>query len=646
MGVVVATPDTTGAQPMPTLLGTAAPFAVFGGSAVNNTNQTTVTGDLGVSPGTTVTGFPPGTVHGTIHAGDSTAATAKADIVSAYNNLAARTPTATIAPQLGGLTLTPGVYASTSGDFQITGRLVLDAQANPDALFIFKCANLTTATVSSIALMGGAQPDNVYWQLSTSGTLGLQSTFYGTAIAQSGITVNTEAGVIGRVFTLNNTIGIAGSTSGIQTVITRPDWPATTTTLSSAPNPAGTDEQITFTAVVQPVSPNITPEGQVVFKDGGTTIGTGYHSSLGPATLTTTLSPGQHIITAVYLGGDTFNNEQVIHFAPSTSAPITQFVTSGLWTTSDTPSVASQNDTQAVTVGTKFTSSSDGLVTGIRFYKGSANTGTHTVLLWTTAGQLLASATSTGETASGWQDVQFAAPVTIAAGTTYIAAYHTTSGRYSITRPYFTSRRVNAPLTGLSDAESGGNGVYAYGASPTFPTSSFQATSYWVDPMFVSGESLWTGADTPDVASQTDTQPVTVGVKFTSSSNGNVTALRFYKGSANTGTHTVVLWSNTGQALATATSTGETASGWQEVKLPSPVPVTAGTTYVASYHTTSGRYAMTRQYFATSRVNPPLTAPSDAQAGGNGVYVYGASPAFPTSSFQATNYWVDVVFAG
>jgi hypothetical protein len=133
---------------------------------------------------------------------------------------------------------------------------------------------------------------------------------------------------------------------------------------------------------------------------------------------------------------------------------------------------------------------------------------------------------------------------------------------------------------------------------------------------------------------------VTLGVKFTSDVNGYITGLRFYKGSGNTGTHLGRLWTSTGTLLASVTFTNETASGWQQVTFSTPVAITAGTVYVAAYHTTVGRYAITRSYFATAYNNVPLHGLS----GTNGVYVYGATPAFPTNSYQSTNYWVDVVF--
>ncbi|MEU7740414.1 DUF4082 domain-containing protein, partial [Nonomuraea sp. NPDC049158] len=354
---------------------------------------------------------------------------------------------------------------------------------------------------------------------------------------------------------------------------------------------------------------------------------------------------GQHRITAVYLGGTTFDNENPIHFAPSTSPPINQVVASSLWGSTDVPDVVSYNDSSAVTVGVKFKASVSGTVTGVRFYKGSLNTGTHTGALWTSSGQLLANATFSGETASGWQQVNFAAPVAVTANTTYVVSYHTTSGRYSITRPYFTSQYVNSPLTALADGAEGGNGVYAYGAGSTFPTSTYQATNYWVEPVFVPTKTLWSSTDVPDVVSHSDSSAVTVGVKFKATVNGTATGVRFYKGSLNTGTHTGALWTSSGQLLANATFSGETASGWQQVNFATPVAVTANTTYVVSYHTTSGRYSLTRPYFTSQYVNSPLTALADGAEGGNGVYAYGAGSTFPTSTYQATNYWVDVVFS-
>jgi Domain of unknown function (DUF4082)/Bacterial Ig-like domain/Purple acid Phosphatase, N-terminal domain len=155
---------------------------------------------------------------------------------------------------------------------------------------------------------------------------------------------------------------------------------------------------------------------------------------------------------------------------------------------------------------------------------------------------------------------------------------------------------------------------------------------------------IWASSVTPAVVNAADDSAVELGVRFRPSQDGFVTGIRFYKGDQNTGTHLGNLWTNGGTLLASATFTGETASGWQQVTLASPVAVTAGSTYVASYHTTVGRYSFDNDYFAASGVNnPPLQALQDGQGGPNGVYRYGGS-GFPTNTFRSTNYWVDVVF--
>ena len=158
--------------------------------------------------------------------------------------------------------------------------------------------------------------------------------------------------------------------------------------------------------------------------------------------------------------------------------------------------------------------------------------------------------------------------------------------------------------------------------------------------------SLFTASDTPSALNQNDGTPLEVGVKFTSSSAGSITGFKFYRSSSDTGTDAGHLWSSTGTLLASATFTG-TGSGWQTATLATPVAIAAGTTYVASVHTT-GVYAATNNYFTTAHAGGALTAPSSATSGGNGVYAYGGSNTaglFPTNTFGASNYWVDVVLA-
>jgi hypothetical protein len=484
-----------------------------------------------------------------------------------------------------------------------------------------------------------------------------------------------------------------------------------------------------------------------------------------------------------------------------------------------------------VEVGVKFRSDSNGTVSGIRFYKASTNTGTHTGNLWSSTGQLLASATFSGETASGWQQVSFSSPVSITANTVYVASYHTAVGHYADDENYFATAGVDTPpLHALQDGVSSFNGAYAYGATSTFPNQGFNSSNYWVDAVFNpagSGPTLKSIAVTPanpslqagatqqftatgtysDSSTQTITTQLTwtssntavatvnsaglatgvsvgtttisatqggvtgsttltvqpgplaittssvpngtvgvaysatlaagggtppyawsitsgslpsglslatngaisgtptasgtssftaqasdsatpavavskslsitinapaagcttnctiwpsaarpakpddgpdksveLGVKFKADRNGMITAIRFFKAAANTGTHVANLWSSTGTLLATATFSGETASGWQQVNFSTPVSITANTIYVASYHTKVGHYADDQNYFAAGVDNAPLHALQNGVSGVDGLYNYGAGNTFPTLGFNSSNYWVDVVF--
>jgi hypothetical protein len=155
--------------------------------------------------------------------------------------------------------------------------------------------------------------------------------------------------------------------------------------------------------------------------------------------------------------------------------------------------------------------------------------------------------------------------------------------------------------------------------------------------------SVWSASATPgQIAS--DSNAVELGMRFRSEVAGRVTGVRFYKGAGNTGTHTGSLWTSTGTLLATVTFAGETASGWQQMNFSAPVVITANTTYVISYHTNTGNYAVNGGFFTSSGVdNPPLHALANGVDGLTGVYLYGTG-GFPTQSFNASNYWVDVVF--
>lgn len=140
----------------------------------------------------------------------------------------------------------------------------------------------------------------------------------------------------------------------------------------------------------------------------------------------------------------------------------------------------------------------------------------------------------------------------------------------------------------------------------------------------------------------TDGQGITLGVRFTSSANGYIKGIRFYKVSTNTGTHTAFLYSSTGTVLATAVFT-ETTSGWQNAIFTTSVPITAGTIYVAAYFSPNGQYSNTLNAFAVAITNSPLTAPASTTTNLNGVYSYGTVATFPINSYQKSNYWVDLM---
>jgi hypothetical protein len=168
--------------------------------------------------------------------------------------------------------------------------------------------------------------------------------------------------------------------------------------------------------------------------------------------------------------------------APGTAS----FVENALsvWSPSVTPGTVDAGDPGAVELGMKFRSDVAGVVTGVRFYKAAANTGTHIGNLWTSTGTLLGTVTFTGETASGWQQANFATPISIAANTTYVISYFTPAGHYSDNSPFFTTGVDNAPLHALADGVDGPNGLYRYGSTSGFPSSTFNTSAYWVDLVF------------------------------------------------------------------------------------------------------------------------------------------------------------------
>ncbi|WP_164515429.1 DUF4082 domain-containing protein [Microbacterium sp. 10M-3C3] len=412
-----------------------------------------------------------------------------------------------------------------------------------------------------------------------------------------------------------------------------------------------------------------------------------------------------------------------------------------------TPTLASANDPDPAELGLRFTPDADGFVTGVRFYKGAANTGTHVGSLWDSSGRRLAQVTFPTETATGWQTATLSTAVPVIAGQTYTVSYTAPRGGYAMDARYWPyTARQTTPLTVSSAVGAAAAGVF--GTAGTFPTGTWNESNYYVDVVFsradtspvrlvaqtpaagvssvdpaaaitatflrdvvassvkltvtgpggtaVAGTlsydattrtarfapasalaastaytvtpaatdasgvtladgsawtfttraadraagdcpcSLWNESRTPTIASDADADLVTLGVAFTPSVDGTVTALKFYKGAANTGTHVGALWDAAGNRLARVTFQNESTAGWQTAMLDTPVTVTAGTRYVASYLAPNGRYAVTANAFSAPYQRGPLSV-----AAGGSVYTY--ADAFPNQS-STTDYGVDLVF--
>lgn len=316
-------------------------------------------------------------------------------------------------------------------------------------------------------------------------------------------------------------------------------------------------------------------------------------------------------------------------------------------------------DSGGVELGLKFKPTVDGQVTGVRFYKGANNTGTHIGNLWDSSGTNLASVTFTGESSSGWQEAEFSSPVDVTANTTYVISYWAPNGHYSADDWYFVNSYTNEPLVVPADSSSEHNGVYHY-ASDSFPSSSFGAANYYVSPVFTTSNSVPSQPDPPTrpsdattvfSSSQTpanvvnDDQAVQLGMKFTPTANGKIYGVRFYKDSTNVGVHVGYLWdANDGTLLGSVRFDGETSSGWQEAVFDTPVDVTALHTYVVSYFAPHGDYSYTASFFTSAVDSGNLHVPDTSSASGNGVYLFGTDRTMPSNTYNANNYWVDVVY--
>jgi len=220
------------AAPASVGLGTAKSFAVLAGETITNAGPTKITGDIGLHPGSAVTGFSSVTYVGALHIHDGVALQAKNALVTAYNDAAGRTPVTTIATELGGQVVKAGVYDSTAGTFVVTGTLTLDAEGDSQAVFVFQMAStLITAPGSSVALVNGANACNVFWQVGSSATLDTTTSFKGTIMALTSIALKTGATLQGRALARNGAVTLDTNviTSAACSPPTAPTIPNTST---------------------------------------------------------------------------------------------------------------------------------------------------------------------------------------------------------------------------------------------------------------------------------------------------------------------------------------------------------------------------------------------------------------------------------
>jgi hypothetical protein len=257
----------------PINLGSAAPYAVLAGTTITNTGSTVITGDVGLSPGTSITGFPPALASGSVESADAGSLAAENDSTAAYGVAAGETPFTPVAGgTIGTTTLSAGVYQASSS-LAVNGVLTLDGGGDANAIFIFQAGStLTTASSASVILEGGAQACNVFWQVGSSATLGSTTNFVGTILAQTSITLNHAATVVGSVQAQTGAVTLDDNTITVPTCLVTPP-PTTTTTTATPTTTTTTTATATPPTSTTPTStpPTSTPPTTATGSSGATT---------------------------------------------------------------------------------------------------------------------------------------------------------------------------------------------------------------------------------------------------------------------------------------------------------------------------------------------------------------------------------------
>ena len=343
----------------------------------------------------------------------------------------------------------------------------------------------TGPTLSSITLSPGNQSIGE----------GSQVSFTATGTYSNNSTLNLTGQV--RWASSNGTVA-AISTRGLASAL-NPGG----TTISATLNGVSGSTTLTVTATPLAISTQSVPGGTIgvpytatLGATGGTTPYTwSVTNGLLPSGLSLNSATGAITGTPTVVGTFNFTVQVADAGTPlqSTSQPLSIAVTSTsgggcpctIWPTTAVPGIPDSGPDSAVELGVKFRADTAGYITGVRFYKGVGNTGSHVGNLWNSAGTLLASVTFSGESSSGWQQANFSSPVAIAANTVYVASYHTSVGHYSDDQGFFVSGVDSPPLHALADGVSGFDGVFAYGAASSFPNQGWNSSNYWVDMVFI-----------------------------------------------------------------------------------------------------------------------------------------------------------------